>query len=175
MSRTTVFLTALLFSPAAASAQSTPADFRDEAMNHFERSSRKIVRLSAAMPESLYTWTPMDGTMHVAQVYMHLARYNYRYLSQELGLELPAHIDLSTMEAVTEKDRVTAAFRESVDYVRRQVAALAEDDLTRTTRLYGREVPGWAVLFQLVAHMNEHVGQSVAYARMNGIVPPWSM
>ena len=43
------------------------------------------------------------------------------------------------------------------------------------TTLYGRRVAGWAVLFQLIAHMNEHVGQSVSYARMNGIVPPWSM
>ena len=57
----------------------------------------------------------------------------------------------------------------------REVAALTERDLSRMTRLYGREVPGWAVLFQLVSHMNEHVGQSVAYARANGVVPPWSM
>ncbi len=51
---------------------------------------------------------------------------------------------------------------------------MSEADLTRQTPLYGRDVAGWAVLFQLLAHMNEHVGQSVAYARMNGIVPPWS-
>ena len=42
------------------------------------------------------------------------------------------------------------------------------------TRLYGRDVQRWAVLFQLLAHMNEHLGQSIAYARMNGVVPPWS-
>jgi uncharacterized damage-inducible protein DinB len=51
---------------------------------------------------------------------------------------------------------------------------MSEADLTRMTTLYGRDVPGWAVLFQLLSHMNEHVGQSVAYARMNDVVPPWS-
>ena len=51
---------------------------------------------------------------------------------------------------------------------------MGEEALTAETRLYGRRVAGWAVLFQLLSHMNEHVGQSVAYARMNGIAPPWS-
>jgi uncharacterized damage-inducible protein DinB len=46
--------------------------------------------------------------------------------------------------------------------------------LGEPTRLYGRELPRWGVLVQLVAHMNEHLGQSIAYARMNGVVPPWS-
>jgi hypothetical protein len=35
-------------------------------------------------------------------------------------------------------------------------------------------VPRWAVMLQLVAHMNEHLGQSIAYARANDVVPPWS-
>lgn len=47
-------------------------------------------------------------------------------------------------------------------------------DPSGETTLYGRKVPQWSVLLQLVAHMNEHLGQSIAYARMNGIVPPWS-
>jgi hypothetical protein len=35
--------------------------------------------------------------------------------------------------------------------------------------------PGAAGNFlRILAHVNEHMGQSVAYARMNGIVPPWS-
>jgi hypothetical protein len=46
--------------------------------------------------------------------------------------------------------------------------------LGRETSLYGRRVGEWAVLLQLVTHMNEHLGQSIAYARMNDVVPPWS-
>ena len=51
---------------------------------------------------------------------------------------------------------------------------MSEADLNRSTTLYGRQVGQWAVLFQLVTHMNEHLGQAIAYARMNGVVPPWS-
>ncbi len=51
---------------------------------------------------------------------------------------------------------------------------MTAEDLAEGTQLYGRDVAKWAVLVQLLAHMNEHVGQSIAYARMNGVVPPWS-
>ena len=163
------------FVTSVATAQSTPTDYRDEFLHHFENSSRKIVQLSAAVSEDLYEWSPMEGVMRVAQVYMHIARYNYLYLSRELGLPLPEHIEMSTMEEIIEKDRVTAMLEESVNYVRHHVTAMTDEDLTRMTVQYGRDVPAWAVLFQLVAHMNEHVGQSVAYARMNQTVPPWSM
>ena len=47
-------------------------------------------------------------------------------------------------------------------------------DLAAPTRLYGRDVASWSVLLQLVTHMNQHLGQEIAYARMNGVVPPWS-
>ena len=71
-------------------------------------------------------------------------------------------------------DTVVDHLRRSLDHVRDLVREMDEGALSRTARLYGRDTQAWAVLFQLQAHMNEHVGQSVAYARMNGIVPPWS-
>ena len=158
-----------------AGAQSAPTDYRDEFLNHFERSTRKIIRLAGAMPESLYTWSPGEGVMSVGRVYMHLARYNYYYLETSLGIPAPDGIDVPNLESITDKAEVTQLFQASVEHVREHVTHMTTDDLTRQTRLYGRQVAGWAVLFQLLSHMNEHVGQSVAYARMNGIVPPWSM
>ena len=61
-----------------------------------------------------------------------------------------------------------------MEHVRGVAGQMTADQLDRTTQLYGRDVGEWAVLFQLIAHMNEHLGQSIAYARMNGVVPPWS-
>ncbi len=169
-------LTSIVFAVTASPAlgQHSASDYRDEVMTHFERSTGKIVALANAMPEHLYTWRPGDGVMSVAQVYMHIARYNYLYPETSLGVPAPAGIDMANLEAITEKERVTALLAQSVEHVRKLVHKMGEKNLTNATILYGREVPEWAVLLQLVAHMNEHVGQSVAYARMNGIVPPWS-
>jgi uncharacterized damage-inducible protein DinB len=155
-------------------AQSAPTDYRDEFLGHFERSSGKIAALAEVVPEDLYDWSPMEGVMHVSQVYMHLARYNFMYLEDNLGIAAPDGIDVANLETITDKSEVVELFGRSVEHVREAVKRMTEGDLTATTILYGREVAGWAVLFQLLSHMNEHVGQSVAYARMNGIVPPWS-
>ena len=38
----------------------------------------------------------------------------------------------------------------------------------------GREMTQRALLSAMLNHMHEHLGQSVAYARVNGVAPPWS-
>ncbi len=169
-----VGLTAMLGAGAAA-AQSSPADYRDEFLDHFERSSRKVMSLADAVPQELYSWSPGEGVMPIVQVYMHIARYNFMYLEDNLGIPAPPGVDVPNLEEITEKDRVTELLRQSVEHVRTRVSHMSDEHLTKMTTLYGRRVAGWAVLFQLIAHMNEHVGQSVSYARMNDIVPPWSM
>lgn len=157
-----------------AHAQSAPTDYRDEFLNHFERSTAKLVQLSDAMPETLYAWSPGEGVMSVERVYAHISRYNYMYLEDNLGIPAPEGIVVGNLESMTGKGDVTRLLHHSIEHVRKHAAAMTEEELTELTTLYGRRVAGWAVLFQLLAHMNEHVGQSVAYARMNGIVPPWS-
>jgi uncharacterized damage-inducible protein DinB len=147
---------------------------RDELVRHFETSMGKFIALANAMPAERYSWSPGEGVMEVGQVYMHVAHYNYLYPSQSLGGELPDGVDMEAMEAVRDKEAVLRALQDSRDWVREVVGGLTAADLSQDTRLYGRDVPGWAVLVQLVSHMNEHLGQSIAYARMNGIVPPWS-
>ncbi|NND70857.1 MAG: DinB family protein [Rhodothermales bacterium] len=141
---------------------------------HFERSSFKTVRMADAMPESLYSWTPMEGAMSVARVYAHIARYNYYYLESSLGIPVPDGVDLESMEDLTNKDMILTALRESIAHVKTSVPEMSDEDLGKSVVLYGRSVKGWQVLTQLVSHMNEHVGQAVAYGRMNEVVPPWS-
>ena len=168
-----VMLAALSTPPATATAQ-TATDFRDEFLAHFQSSAGRMAQLSEAMPESTYTWSPGEGVMSVARVYMHIARYNYLYLDGSLGIPAPDGVDWENFESITDRAVVLETLRVSFEHVRQHAAAMTEDDLMRPSTLYGRSVPGWAVLFQLLSHMNEHVGQSIAYARMNGIVPPWS-
>jgi uncharacterized damage-inducible protein DinB len=110
--------------------------------------------------------------MTVAKVYGHVARYNYLYPATSLGTKAPDGRDAAAAEELKEKDQLVARLRESRDHVRKVVAGL-QNPAAGTTQ-YGRAVPQWSVLLQLVSHMNEHLGQSIAYARMNGIVPPWS-
>ena len=160
--------------PGNASLQSMPAGFRQEFLGQFNGSMSKFIALAEAMPAEKYAWSPGTGVMPVAKVYAHVAHYNFRYPSQNMSVALPATVKLDTLEAVAAKAQVLALLRQSGDFVRTAVNQMPDAQLAGQTRLYGRDVQRWAVLFQLLAHMNEHLGQSIAYARMNGVVPPWS-
>ena len=151
-----------------------PITIRDEILDHFQRSSYKISELARVMPADKFSWAPGEGVMEVGEVYMHIARYNFMYLDQNLGIAPPNAFDYADIESIRDKEKVREIHEMSVRHVMEQVGALTEAKLAGETELYGRTVQGWAVLLQLVSHMNEHVGQSVSYARMNGIVPPWS-
>lgn len=169
----TLPILALLFvAPGPVAAQEDSV--RDELLMHFEASMSKFIELARAMPAEAYTWSPGEGVMEVGRVYMHVARYNYLYPSGNMGVALPAGIELDGMEAERDKARVLEALERSRAFVRESVGAMSAPELGRETTLYGRTVERRAVLLQLVAHMNEHLGQSIAYARMNGVVPPWS-
>ena len=117
---------------------------------------------------------PAASVMSVAKVYAHVAHYNYLYPSTAMQIALPAGIRLDTLESVAAKAAVVALLKRSGEHVKQAVELMPESQLAFQTQLYGRNVQQWAVLLQLLAHMNEHLGQSIAYARMNGVVPPWS-
>jgi uncharacterized damage-inducible protein DinB len=158
----------------AAGSQAMPAGFRQEFLGQFNISMSKFIALAEAMPAEKYAWSPGPGVMSVAKVYAHVAHYNYRYPSLNMSVALPAGVRLDTLEAVAAKAAVLGLLRQSGEFVRAAVNEMSESQLAAQTRLYGRDVQRWAVLFQLLAHMNEHLGQSIAYARMNAVVPPWS-
>jgi uncharacterized damage-inducible protein DinB len=166
-------ISALLAAPAAASAQ-TPTDFGKEFLLQFDNAMDKFISLAEVMPADRFTWSPGKGVMEVGQVYMHVARYNYYYPTTSLGMPKPASVNLEQMEQVRDKAAVLRALRESRDFVHATVTKVQGEQLAKGTQLYGRQVPQWSVMLQLVTHMSEHLGQSIAYARMNSIVPPWS-
>lgn len=157
-----------------AAAQEPPPGFREEFLRQFGNSMWKFQELAAAMPAESYAWSPAEGVMPVARVYAHVARYNYAYPADNLGVAAPAGRAGDATEEIAEKQAVLELLRASGEHVRAVVEGMTDGELAEVTTLYGREVPKWSVLLQLLAHMNEHLGQSIAYARMNGVVPPWS-
>ena len=168
----TLAATVVLAMPARAQGIS---GFGEELRGQFEGSAEKLVALAEAMPAESYSWQPMEGVYTVAAAYMHVARYNYMYPDMYLGVDAPAGVDYASLEErVTTKGEAVRVLASSMDHVRRILDGMSDADLAKPAELYGREVESWAVLLQLLTHMNEHLGQAIAYARMNRVVPPWS-
>ncbi|SMO67237.1 DinB family protein [Gracilimonas mengyeensis] len=169
-----LILAATLSGGNLATAQSEPGDFKEAFLGQFTYTTNRLVSLAEAMPADSYTWSPDGEAMPVAQVYMHIARYNFLYPQSSLGIEVPEDIDLDDMEELADKEVVIEHLKQSVEHIKEHIGAMTASELQAETELYGRTVPGWQVLFQLQTHMSEHTGQSIAYARMNEITPPWS-
>ena len=158
----------------AAAAQAAPDGFRREFLHQFDNSMARVVALAEAVPAERYAWRAVPAVQPLGQIFAHIARYNYEYPARAMGVAPPAGIDRDTLERAAEKAQVVALLRRSAEHVREVVRRMPEAQLERPTTLYDRRVPQWAVLFQLVAHMDDHLGQSIAYARVAGVVPPWS-
>ena len=148
-------------------------NFKDQFSRHFDYASR-VLSLAEAVPADKYSWRPQEGVMSVEEVYTHIARYNFYYLENSLGIPAPDDVNMEDIESITGKENVVAILKRSIKHVQETFKEMPVSKLQEKTELYGNTVNGQAVLMQLVTHKSEHVGQSIAYARMNGIVPPWS-
>ncbi|HSL81237.1 MAG TPA: DinB family protein [Thermoanaerobaculia bacterium] len=115
----------------------------------------------------------LEGVRSVSEAFMHVAGANY-FLTTTFGGEMPEGIGPDLEQRVTSKDEAVRVLRESVAHVEEVLAGVDESDLPETRQLFGRELTGYQVLLIILGHGHEHLGQAIAYARANGVVPPWS-
>ena len=136
--------------------------------------SRQLVALAEAAPAEKFAWRPGKGVRSMSEVYMHIVLANF-YLLSVTGPRLPADIKLENMEkAVTTKAEVIDWLKRSLEAVKTAHAAVKPDELRRKVKVNGRDATVDGMYLCIIVHANEHMGQLVAYARVNGIVPPWS-
>ncbi len=169
-----LLLALFLIAPAIAHAQQAPAHFAEAFLPKFNYSAERLVALAEATPAELFSWSPGEGTMTMEHVYMHIAHYNYMYPVENMGASLPTGVDMDAIEAITGKEAVLETLRSSIAFTQSLAESITAEELATATTLYGQSTQKWDVLFQLQSHLSEHMGQLIAYARMNDVVPPWS-
>jgi uncharacterized damage-inducible protein DinB len=136
--------------------------------------SRQLVALAEAIPASKFSWRPGPGVRSTSEVFMHIALANF-YLLSVTGPKMPAEIKSNDMEkTVTAKAEVIDWLKRSLEAVKTARAQLKPGDLQRKVKINGKQVTVDGMYLRIIVHDNEHMGQLVAYARINGIVPPWS-
>jgi uncharacterized damage-inducible protein DinB len=151
-----------------------PAGFRADYIAEVEKVGKKLVDLAEAMPADKYSWRPAAGVRSVGEVYMHVVASNSTILSF-LGLPRMDGISLDSEKTVTEKAQIVPLLKKSIENARAAGANITEADLDKKAKTSsGREMTERQVLLLVITHMHEHLGQSIAYARMNGVTPPWS-
>jgi hypothetical protein len=104
---------------------------------------------------------------------MHIALANF-YLLSVTGPPMPAELKIVGAEkTVTAKSDVITWLKRSLEAVKTAHSGLTAE-LQRRVRIDDRSANVDGMYLRIIIHANEHMGQLIAYARMNGIVPPWS-
>ena len=105
---------------------------------------------------------------------MHIATANLGLLSYT-GPKMPAEMTSANLEkTVTAKPEVIVWLKRSLGAVKNARVGLTPADFQRKVKISDREGTVEGIYLRIIVHANEHMGQLVAYARMNGVVPPWS-
>lgn len=140
----------------------------------------KFTALAAAMPEDDLGWAPMEGVRTVEEVFIHVAADNW-WVPAMMGWEAPPETnvteDPATFTAYQEQTMTREEMLEALDASFVFFIASMRDsagDLDRGVSLRGTPAVVDDIWIRATVHLHEHLGQSIAYARANEVVPPWS-
>lgn len=165
----------LLAAPVLAADGAAIPGIRGEILANLKDASNKVVELAGVMPESKWSWRPMKGVRSVGEVYRHIAQSNY-LLCSFLGVKPPMSMDeLRTLDTTPQpRGKTIEMLKESYAFTARVIEGTPDGALADTVQFFGQPMSREALLFAIASHSHEHLGQSIAYARMNHVVPPWT-
>ena len=150
-------------------AEAQPANVQTAFSNDAGTLSDKFAGLARVMAGK-YDWKPGQGVRSVGDVFNLIVMENGMLAGVLSGSggrgPRPA--------PVTDPEKMQEALRTSYAAIQKAVAGLSESDLQEHVKLFGRETTKQGAIFMVLSDQHEHLGQSIAYARSNGVTPPWS-
>ena len=181
----TLAVAAAAFGPspsAHAQAAATSPAVVDALLRDIGQVEEKLLALAEAIPESSYSWRPAEGVRSVSEVLIHVAADNW-FLPTVAGVAAPAETGIRSGEYPTvqayegramNRAEAIAAVRASFAHLRAAMQDTDDELLARTLSIFGMEMTGLDLWVMTTTHLHEHLGQVIAYARSNHVVPPWS-
>jgi len=139
----------------------------------------KFLGLAQAFPQDKYTWRPMDGVRSVSEVLMLAALEGYNFIPTSFGAkgaDLGPREEVAKLRTLTDKAQVIDHLNKGFAYAKKELEALDPATLTARRKIMISPEPLAVtdIALGIGGDLHEHLGQMIAYARMNHIVPPWS-
>lgn len=155
--------------------ESAGFSFKTASLDDIKDTETKFVDLAKAIPADKYTWRPGEGVRSVSEVFLHIASANYG-LPRMMGAAPAEGFNRQGFEtSTTDKDKVIEQLNKSFAYLESAVDKASDADLQKHVKMFGgKEGPEGDVLFLIVTDLHEHLGQMIAYARVNNVTPPWT-
>jgi len=159
----------------AAAKPAYTADVRGSILFQIDQARDKLVALAEAIPAEKYAWRPGEGVRSAGEVFNHVSGSNY-FFPTLWGAKVPAGVDPRTFEKQLsgDKAKTVETLKQSFEQARKEIQAVPEADLGRKIKIFGNDATVRDAMLIIATHAHEHLGQAIAYARSNGVVPPWS-
>jgi uncharacterized damage-inducible protein DinB len=155
---------------AAAPASTARSEFLEEIAYYEQR----YIRLADAVPADKYNWRPAQGVRSIGEVYAHIVAANYG-IARAFGTQPPAGFDPKAIYTTAgDKAKTVQALKDSFAHFRQAITALSDADADKPQKMFNRQTTQRGSFIMITGHFGEHLGQSIAYARTNGITPPWT-
>jgi uncharacterized damage-inducible protein DinB len=168
-----VWLLLLVLAGRSSLAQEAPEGIWQGYNGEWKHVTSQLIALAEATPEDKFAWRPAKGVRSTSEVYMHIAIANF-YLLSVTGPKMPDDLKEGMEKTVTSKAEIIKWLKRSLEAVRAAHASVKPADLQRKVHITDRDATVDGMYLRIIVHANEHMGQLVAYARMTGVVPPWS-
>jgi len=135
----------------------------------------KFIGLAQAFPADKYTWRPMEGVRSVSEVLMLIASEGYGFAPTGLGGKAGlTREEMAPLSKVTDKAQVIDHLTKGFAHAKKEIESIDPATLTGKRRVMGQDRALPDIVMAIGGDMHEHLGQLIAYARTNHIVPPWS-
>lgn len=161
---------ALLALPASAQQPAAPNSVSAALARDVGTLSDKFTGLAKAMTGK-YEWKPGDGVRSVGEVFNLIVNENKMLTGVLTGAGAPSG---PRPAPITDPAQLQEALKSSYATLQQAVSGLSESDLAAPVKMFGRDTTKQGAALMLLFDQHEHLGQSIAYARSNGVVPPWS-
>jgi uncharacterized damage-inducible protein DinB len=139
----------------------------------WQHTASQLVALAEATPADKFAWRPAPGVRSTSEVYLHIVMANF-YLLSVTGPKMPDDLKEDAEKTVTSKEDVIRWLKRSLDAVKQAHLKETPQHLALKVHIEDRDSTVDWMYLRIIIHANEHMGQLVAYARMTGVVPPWS-
>jgi hypothetical protein len=150
-------------------------DMKAQSLVDLERVQQKFVQLANVVPANKLTWRPTPDSRSFAEVFLHVAGERYGILGM-MGATAPADFNGKTFEkSTTDRDKIVSELNRSWEFTKTAINGMTNADFAKLLPKLGPQANAGDVVYILVGDAHEHLGQAVAYARENGIVPPWTV
>jgi hypothetical protein len=142
---------------------------------------KKVMGLANALPDSAWAWKPGQGVRSTHEVFMHIAADNY-FMPTVMGIPAPAETKITSNydtaaafeKQTMKREAVIAELQKSFAFLKSSLTNMPDAKFDTPATAFGSKTTNRGFWVTTATHLHEHLGQLIAYARSNNVVPPWS-